>query len=125
MDLEKIKMRLKSLGYEVMEDDQVIEFTMDKTEQYIKHFCNIEIIPDCLEYVFIDIVCGEILRDKKATGQLTSMQLEQVVKRITDGDTTVEMATGNSSGDGRFDSLVKKLINGHTDTLIHHRQLRW
>lgn len=64
MYLEKIKMRLKSLGYE-LDDDYIIDFAMNKTEQYIKHFCNIDEIPDCLEYVFIDICCGEILRDKK------------------------------------------------------------
>lgn len=125
MDLEKIKMRLKSLGYEVVEDDYIIEFAMNKAEQYIKHFCNIEVIPDCLEYVFIDISCGEILRDKKATGQLTSIQLEQVVRSIKDGDTTVEFGTGSASGESRFDSLVDKLINGHKDALIYHRQLRW
>ena len=125
MELEKIKLRLKSLGYEVVEDDCIIEFAMNETEQYIKHFCNIEIIPDCLEYVFIDICCGVILRDKKATGQLTSMQLEQVVRSIKDGDTTVEFGSGKTSGDDRFDSLVDKLINGHKTSLIHHRQLRW
>ena len=124
MYLEKIKLRLKSLGYE-LEDNEAIEFAMNKTEQYIKHFCNIDVVPDCLEYVFIDISCGEILRDKKATGQLTSIQLEQVVRSIKDGDTTVEFGTGQTSGDDRFDSLVNKLINGHMDSLVHHRQLRW
>lgn len=124
MYVEKIKMRLKSLGYE-LDDDYVIDFAMGKTEQYIKHFCNIDEIPDCLEYVFIDICCGEILRDKKATGQLTSIQLEQVVRSIKDGDTEVTFGSGNASGESRFDKLVDKLINGHTNSLICHRQLTW
>lgn len=124
MYLEKIKMRLKSLGYE-LDDDYIIDFAMNKTEQYIKHFCNIDEIPDCLEYVFIDICCGEILRDKKATGQLTSIQLEQVVRSIKDGDTEVSFGTGSVSAESRFESLINKLINGHTDSLIRHRQLCW
>ena len=124
MYLEKIKMRLKSLGYE-LEDDYVINFAMDKTEQYIKHFCNIDEVPDCLEYVFIDICCGEILRDKKATGQLTSIQLEQVVRSIKDGDTEVSFGSSGVSAESRFESLIDKLTNGHIDSLIRHRQLCW
>lgn len=125
MDLEKIKLRLKSLGYEVVEGDEVaLEFAMDDTEKYIKHYCNIDIIPDCLDTVFIDIACGRFLQAKKSTGQLTSMQVEQVVKEIRDGDTTVQFATGKDS-ETIFNTFVDKLINGHDVSLIRHRQLCW
>lgn len=125
MELEKIKLRLKSLGYEPTEaDDFALDFVMKKTEQHIKHFCNISSIPDCLEYVFIDMVCGEFLQTKKSMGQLTSLQIEPVVKKIQDGDTTVEYAS-TVDADAMFNKLTEKLINSHEADLIHHRKLVW
>ena len=125
MELEKIKLRLKSLGYEPTEaDDFALDFVMKKTEQHIKHFCNINVVPDCLEYVFIDMVCGEFLQTKKSMGQLTSLQIEPVVKKIQDGDTTVEYAS-TVDADAMFNKLTEKLINSHEADLIRHRKLVW
>ena len=123
--LEKIKLRLKSLGYEPTEnDDFALEFVMDKTEQRIKHFCNISEIPDCLEWVFIEMACGDFLQAKKSLGQLTNMQVEQIVKSIEDGDTTVSFQSGVDA-ETVFNNYLDKMINGHVDSLIAHRKLLW
>lgn len=125
MELEKVKLRLKSLGYEVVEGDEIaLGFCADKSEQHIKHFCNIDIIPDCLEYVFIDMTCGEFLQSKKSTGQLTALQIEPIVKRIQDGDTTVEFASTVDS-EAIFNAFVNKLINGYEADLLAHRCIVW
>ena len=125
MDLEKIKLRLKSLGYEVVEgDDFALTFAMGKVEQHIKHFCNINEVPECLEYVFIDMCCGEFLQTKQGSGQLTESQIEPIIKKIQDGDTTVEYSSTVDSL-VMFNQLVDKLINGYMKDLLRHRKLVW
>lgn len=136
MELEKIKLRLKSLGYEPTEaDDFALDFVMKKTEQHIKHFCNISSIPDCLEYVFIDMAAGEFLQTKKSLGQLSIEQVEQItgtaepaIKKIQDGDTTIEYQSVNTTAVDSttlFNNLMDKLINGYETDLIRHRKLVW
>lgn len=121
--LEEIKSRLESLGYKVVDgDDTALTFVLSKVEQHIKHFCNISEIPECLKYVTIDMVVGEFLQSKKAMGQLPS--LEQIVKKIQDGDTTVEMAA-TTDPETVFNSYLKKMIDGHNDDLLRHRKLCW
>ena len=125
MNIETVKSRLKFLGYEcVKDDDFAITFVMSKVEQHIKHCCNIDDVPDCLEFVFVDMVCGDFLQTKKATGQLTSIEIEPIVKRIQDGDTTVET---NATVDSElvFNTFIDKLINGHQEDLLAHRRLKW
>ena len=125
MDIERIKSRLKSLGYEIVDgDDAALEFVSSKTEQTIKHFCNIDEVPDCLDYVHIEMCCGEFLQAKKSFGQLTSLQVEQLIKSLEDGDTTVSFQSGTDS-ETRFYNHLDKMINGHKDDLIRHRKLVW
>lgn len=123
--LEKIKERLASLGYECVEsDDFALDFVIKKTEQHIKHFCNIITIPDCLEWVMIDMVCGEFLQTKHVTGQLTSLQIDAVVKKIQDGDTTVEY-NATTDREATFNAFLTKLTIGHQEELLRHRKLVW
>ena len=123
--LDEIKSRLESLGYKIVAgDDVAIVFGLNKVEQHIKHFCNISEIPDCLKYVTVDMVCGEFLQSKKAMGQLSSVQIDQIVKKIQDGDTTVEYAT-TTDPEAVFNSYLNKLTTGYTEDLIAHRKLKW
>lgn len=123
--IEKVKQRLTSLGYECVEsDDFALEFVIKKAEQHIKHFCNISTVPDCLEWVMIDMVCGDFLLTKNSTGQLTSVQIAAVVKKLTEGDTTVEY-NATTDREATFNAYLDKMVNGHTSDLIAHRKLRW
>ncbi|MBQ9737922.1 MAG: hypothetical protein IJV75_00195 [Alphaproteobacteria bacterium] len=123
--LETIKLRLQSLGYEIIEnDDFTLNFLIKKVEQHIKHFCNIDTIPDCLESVMVDMVCGEFLQGKKTFGQLTSIQIEPIIKKIQDGNTTTEFSS-TVDAEALFNTYVDKLINGHNLDLIRHRKLVW
>lgn len=124
--IDDVKDRLISLGYEVSDDDDTfaLNFLIDKVEQHIKHYCNLNEVPECLGYVAIDMTCGEFLQSKKSTGQLTSLQIEPIVKRIQDGDTTVEFAS-SVDGEAIFNAFVNKLINGYETDLLAHRCLVW
>lgn len=125
MDLEKIKLRLKSLGYECTESDKfALDFVAKKVEQNIKHFCNIDYIPECMDTLFIDACCGEFLQSKKSLGQLTTMQVEGIVNKIKDGDTEVSFSS-STDADAVFNAYLDKMINGYTSTLVRHRKLVW
>lgn len=127
MEINEIILRLKSFGYEPIEGDEIaIEYAMGKAIQYIKHFCNISEVPDCLDYVLMDIICGEFLQLKRVTGQLTSVQIEPIAKSIQDGDTRVEYNVSYMVDPvAIFNTFVDNLINGHNEELIRHRKLAW
>ncbi len=115
-----IKLRLKSLGYEVTEvDDFSLEYNQDEAIEYVKHFCNIDEIPACLKYVVIDRACGGFLKEKQAIGEYS---LEIIPTKMQIGDTTIE---SNSESQGTSKSIINDLMNGHLDKLIAHRKLEW
>lgn len=123
--IEKVKEHLKLLGYEVLDgDDYGIHFAVGKAEQYIKHFCNISEIPTCLEYVLIEIASGDFLLTKQSIGQLSSAQIEPIVKKIQDGDTTVEYQA-TTDREATFNAFLDKMIHGHDSDLVSHRRLKW
>lgn len=125
--IDVIKARLREFGYEFVDGDElIVELLEGKSIQYIKHFCNITEIPPCLDYVLMDIICGEFLRLKHITGQLTGAPLEAIVKLIQDGDTRVEYNVGYEADPTLlFNAFVDKLIHGHTGELLRHRRLVW
>lgn len=127
MDIETIKERLTSMGYEcVEEDDFAIQYCIQEVEQYIKHFCNIYEVPPCLEYVWIEIATGRFLNTKKAMGKLTALQFQPLLTSIRDGDTTVEFNNSyNSDPEQQFITLLDQMINGHNLELLAHRKLLW
>jgi len=125
--MEKIKQRLASLGYTYTEADAfALGLILEKITGRICHACNISSIPaGCMDAEIIDAVCGEFLAGKKATGTLTGVELEAVVKAITEGDTKVEFATGSSGAADVFDAYMKKLATIDRNTIIAHRKLVW
>lgn len=123
--IDQVKERLQSLGYNVLDGDEYgIHFAIKSSEQYIKHFCNICEVPTCLEHVLIDMASGDFLMSKQSIGQLSSMQIEPIVKRLTDGDTTVEYNV-TIDREATFNAFLDKMIHGHDSELMAHRCLRW
>ena len=124
MDIDAVKKRLEMLGYEHNEsEDNVIQYLIEMTAQTIKHKCNISEIPECLNYVWCDMVCGEFLGTKLTTGKLESMQVNQIATKIKEGDTEVTFAEGTDP-QKRLNSFFKNMANGNGQ-LIKHRRLRW
>lgn len=118
--LQDIKLRLKSLGYEVTEADNFsLKYNQDEAIEYVKHFCNIDEIPACLKYVVIDRACGGFLKEKQALGEYS---VEIIPTKMQIGDTTVE---SNSESQGTSKSIINDLMNGHLDKLIAHRRIEW
>jgi hypothetical protein len=124
---DNIKQRLASLGYTYTEADAfVLGLITEKVSARICHACNITTIPaGCMDAEITDAVCGEFLAGKKATGTLSGIELEAVVKAITEGDTKVEFATGTTGAADAFDAYMKKLSAIDPGAIIAHRKLVW
>ena len=77
-----------------------------------------------MNYIVVDMVAGEFLKGKKATGQFTSLQIEQTVKSIRDGDSEVAFVSGDSA-ETVFDTYLEHLITGGAGNLLAHRRIKW
>ena len=124
---EAVLKRLVSFGYDLEEDDGwVLCFCMQKVENHIKNFCNIDSIPDGLFNAAVDRVCGEFLFTKKQTGQLNigELDLDGAVTSIKEGDTQINFDAG-SSDESRYNQLVNYLMNQGEGDLICFRKIRW
>ena len=125
---EKVIKRLGMLGYTATNDDNDhIDFELDKILNYVKNYCNITEIPEILDPRIIDRVCSEFLFYKKNSGQLSTFDYDAVIKEIKEGDTTLKYAVGQGEDtpESRFDSFVKQLERGFDKWITPHRKLRW
>lgn len=118
--LQDIKLRLKSLGYEVTEADNFsLKYNQDEAIEYVKHFCNIDEVPACLKHVVVDRACGGFLKEKQSLGEYS---VGTTPTKIQIGDTTIE---NSSQSQTTSKSIIDNLMNGHLDKLIAHRKLEW
>lgn len=128
--LERIKERLRSIGYAVKDSDDIaINFAMQKVENTIKNDCNISAIPDGLMNIAIDMVVGEFLMSKKtfAPDDLLNFNLDSAIKQIQEGDTNISFAVGEGSktDEQRLDNFIDYLLNYGRDEFITYRRFRW
>lgn len=128
MDLqEKVRERLRSLGCEVTDTDDVsLTFVISMTEQSIKNQCNLSEVPEELHYVLIDWACGEFLATKYGSGQLDleTLDLNGALASISEGD--VSLSFDNSVSDEvKMQTLIAALKCTGKDELVCFRRLRW
>ena len=126
--VEDVYARLDSLGYSVVpEDARTIEYLIDRIVNKIALNTNYATFPEQLLQMAIDMICGEFLYGKYAIGQLIGYDFKGAVKRISEGDTTVEYAYGSGSKtpEERFVAYIDKLRKPDKDMLAAVRSLRW
>ncbi len=116
-----IRERLLQLGAKVTEaDSEAILFAQSKTCEHIKNVCNIDYIPDELEYLAVDMACGEFLKSRLASGLLESFDVQGALKAITEGDVKLEYDTDKNTAD----RLIEVLSRGEKD-LYRFRKICW
>ena len=126
--VEDVYARLDSLGYSVVpEDAKTIEYLIDRIVNKIAVNTNYVTFPEQLLQMVIDMICGEFLYGKYAIGQLQGYDFNGAVKRISEGDTTVEYAYGSGSKtpEERFLAYIDNLRKPDRDMLAGVRRLHW
>ena len=129
-DIDTVKKRLKSFGYEVKESDEfALTFCIEKVRNTIKNDTNQPDVPKGLEYIAVDMVVGEFLLSKKtfAPDDLASFDLEYAVKQIQTGDTNTVFATGEGSltPEQRLTAFINYLLSYGRSEFSSYRRLRW
>lgn len=124
------KARLEALGYAVSDaDNGLLDICRRRVESTVRNLCNLpEVgdIPDGLSEIIIDRICGEFLFAKRGAGQLElgELDLSAAVKRITEGDVSVEFADGDPDA-ARPDKLIGRLMCSGERELVRFRRIRW
>ena len=117
--------RLEMMGYLVSEQDRgLLDFVVRRVEQGICSRCNTLVIPCGLVSVAVERICGGFLFEKKSRGDLDGIDMEEVVKQVSVGDTTVVFDTTLSSA-AAFDSWVMGMMQWGEGELVCYRKIKW
>jgi len=128
---EDIIQRLASLGYTFDEgkDGWVIGFLIDKVTNLIKNETNQTEIPEGLYQIAVDMVCGEFLKAKKASGDLGGFDLDlnsAALKQKSQGDTSFTFAVDKiNSAEERLEAVIEHLLNYGKPQLLRFRRFVW
>ena len=129
-DVDAVKARLQSLGYEVKADDiAALTFCVENVRDTVKNEINWQDVPEGLEHIAIDMACGEFLNAKKtfAPDDLENLDLDQAVKQIQTGDTNTVFAVGDGSqtDEQRLVAFINYLLNYGRSEFNSFRRIRW
>ena len=93
--------RLAMLGYEVTNEDETgLEYLTIKCEADLLENINHSTLPTGLFFTLVDMVAGQFMYDKKASGTLEGFSFAAPAKSITEGDIAVTFA-GAKAQSGR------------------------
>lgn len=111
--LEKLKLLL---GVKNEEKDNILLFVLDKTQDMVCNYCNIEEVPKGLENVLLNMAV-----DLYRAESLGQEQAEGNVKSITEGDVTVLFASVSAISENSGMQFLKD----YTAQLNRYRRLGW
>lgn len=115
----QIKQRLLSLNYQpVSEDDWLIDYMFKVKRQEILNYCNVDEVPEQLEPILIERVCGSFLAQKTIQNPQNT---EGVIKSIKEGDVSIDYAVSNVNPL----SLFSQMARAGEEELICYRQMKW
>jgi len=128
---EDIVKRLTSLGYtfNADKDGWVIGFVIDKVTNLIKNETNLAEIPEGLYQIAVDMICGEFLKAKKASGDLGGFVIDlntAALQKESQGDTSFSWAVDKTqSAEERLDALIEHLLNYGRPQFLRFRRFLW
>lgn len=132
---EEVIRRLTGLGYKYdeTEDSFTIDFLIERCEMHIKNVCNLgddENIPSRLHYVWVDLVCGEFLRQKRDSGKLTEwngFSIDSEIGQIRLGDMFVTNGKWSSSPATKLNYIIEQLLDPERikNELVGFRRVKW
>lgn len=128
--LQRVKERLKLFGYPLKDGDEaLLSFSIQKVENTIKNDCNVDVIPDGLVNIAIDMTVGEFLMTKKtfSPDDIAGFDFDFAVKQIQEGDTNIVFSVGEGTltPEQRFNQFLNHLLTYGRDEFSCYRRLRW
>lgn len=121
---EKVELQLKILNYEIKEDDEdIINVLIDKHSSQVMYICSLEELSKPLEYVIVDRVCADFLRNKIAIGEDIGTMISTNATNIKIGDVTVEFPE-NSSSETKVNLILEKMERKDFD-YSPYSKMRW
>jgi len=130
-DIDTVTERLKSFGYEVKADSDgfALTFCIEKVRNTIRNETNQKEVPEGLEHIAVDMVCGEFLLSKKtfAPDDLKNLDLDFAVKQIQKGDTNTVFAVGEGSqtSEQRLNTFINYLLACGKSEFARYRRFVW
>ena len=129
-DVETVKKRLESFGYEVKADDEfALTFCVGKVSSSIINDINWKEVPEGLEHIAVDMAAGEFLLSKKtfAPDDLTGLDLDYAVKQIQTGDTNTVFGVGEGTQtpEQRLTTFINYLLSYGKAEFSSFRRIRW
>lgn len=115
--IQDVRERLCQLGLHVgAEEEQGLTFAVRQAENFLCADLNRAAVPDALYEVAVDMACAAYLRsravdlDSGGSG-IPGLSLDAAIRRIQEGDTTVEYAIGQGSktDEEKLDALIAYL----------------
>ena len=128
---EAVTDRLNMFGYEMQEGDEPkIIYSIGLITENIRNFCNINgDLPEKLKYYSVDKICGDFLKTKLMTGNLSFEDIDfnaPTVQSITEGDTSVTYAVGASDSEAqKMTKFIDSLNATDKNILYRFRQFEW
>ena len=122
--LEKLKdLNLLNINEELALS--IIDRAIDAVKSYIKYEINSNLDLSKIEDIFIDIVIGEYLFIIKNCNLDESLQFEQAIKTITEGDVSITYFEDISDSKlERFNKLINYFLDKRK-LLSKYRAIRW
>lgn len=128
IEISDIKNRLSMFGVNLTEnDDNLIQYEIDKWVQYSLNFMNREDLPDEVKPKVIDTICFQVLTFKMNLGELEGFDYSVGISELTEGDTTVKYNTDGyeNANELRFQKILDLLDSNLVSWLVHFRKLKW
>lgn len=128
---ESVTERLNMFGYEIQEGDEPkIIYSIGLITENIRNFCNINgDLPEKLKYYSVDKICGDFLKTKLMTGNLSFEDIDfnaPTVQSITEGDTSVTYAVGASDSEAqKMTKFIDTLNATDKNILYRFRRFEW
>ena len=123
MNSDNVKLLIQSATkYDVPDTDvALLSYLYNNEVQDILNDCNLETLPDELQYIAEEWTAGRYIQLKKSTMLEADGDGLEVVTRIQEGDTTVEL--NGDTADSRLDALAAAFLRERD--LSCYRKLRW
>jgi len=122
---------LIEIGYTPKDHDLwVLNFATSKIHEDILNSTNRISVPDGLMFASVGLIVAEILRIKLANRsiseeELGSLNFEPAVKKLSEGDTTIEWNTDSTDSDEQRMMKFIQAMNNAKQKFITYRCLSW